>query len=48
MSDKNKSNSPSRERIIKENGRGLPISGTSTPMPSVKPPKPPGGSSKKS
>jgi hypothetical protein len=40
MSDKNKSNSGGQKPIFEDNGRGLPTTGTKTPMPQVKPPKP--------
>lgn len=41
MSDKNKSGPSGQKIIFKDNGRGLPTTGTKTPMPPVKPPKPP-------
>jgi hypothetical protein len=39
MTDKNKSGSGTQKPIFKDNGRGLPTTGTKTPMPPVKPPK---------
>jgi hypothetical protein len=41
MTDKNKSNTSGQKSIFKDNGRGLPTTGTKTPMPQVKPPKQP-------
>ena len=42
MSDKNKSNpnSDGPKPIFEDTGRSLPTTGTKTPMPQVKPPKP--------
>ena len=39
MSDKNKSNNGSQHHVVKDSGRGLPNTATSTPMPKVQPPK---------
>ncbi|WP_320837402.1 hypothetical protein [Zhongshania sp.] len=39
MTENKKGNSGGNERLLKENGRGLPTTGTKTPMPPVKPPK---------
>jgi len=41
MSDKKKSGSGGQKTELKDSGRGLPTTGTKTPMPPVKPPKPP-------
>lgn len=39
MTDKSKTTTSSQNIIFKDNGRGLPTTGTKTPMPTVKPPK---------
>jgi hypothetical protein len=43
----NKAGNGGKKPVFKDNGRGLPTTGTKTPMPSVKPPKPPASSNKK-
>ena len=39
MADKTKGSGGDKKVIIKESGRSLPTTSTSTPMPEVKPPK---------
>lgn len=41
MSEQIKSGQNGQATIFKDNGRGLPTTGTKTPMPPVQPPKAP-------